>query len=114
MAVYKVFHGTREGTEYSGATSAGLGEWFGTDNLEYAKRYGKVHVYEIVLANPYHMNVSEFRSYDRGIEANFKRSQRYREELERKGYDRIIVTHHDGVKEYILFNKKMIRKLWFT
>ena len=112
MPVYKVYHGSIEGTKYSGAASSGLGDWFGTDNKEYARRYGKARRYRIILINPYHMDVTEFRSFDRGIFASFKKSKMYREELERRGYDGIIVTHHDGVKEYILFNKRMARRIW--
>lgn len=111
MTVYKVFHGSRESIDHSGAASGGLGDWFGTDDQEYVARYGKVKMYKITLRNPYYMNVKEFRSYDRGLTASFEKSKKFREELEKNGYDGIIVTHHDGVKEYILFDKSNVRRI---
>lgn len=109
MAVLKVFHGSREGTGHSGASSGGLGDWFGTDNKEYAQRYGKVGCYRIELNNPYLMDVGEFRSYDRDFSKGFKSARNYRNELENKGHDGIIVTQRGGVHEYILFDKNVAR-----
>lgn len=117
MTQYIVFHGAREGAisssaknDFSGAASAGLGDWFGTDNEEYASRYGKVTIYKIVINNPYFMSFIEFRFYDRGSSASFANSQSFKETLIKQGYDGIIVTHLDGVKEYILFDKKSAQK----
>lgn len=107
--VYEVYHGNRERTEYSGVASSGLGEWFGTDNQEYAQLYGEVRRYRIELRNPYYMDFKEFRSFDRGCFASLEKSRKYREELEKRGFDGVIVTHHDSVKEYILFDKRMAR-----
>lgn len=114
MTNYKVFHGSREGATYSGAASAGLGDWFGTDNMEYAQQYGKVQRYRIRLFNPYRMDFKEFRSFDRGLLASVKKSREFREELQKRGHDSIIVTHLDGVKEYILFDKRAASKIWFN
>ncbi len=111
MAVLRIFHGSREGTDYSGAASSGLGEWFGTDYEPYAKSYGEVSMYEIELRNPYMMAFKEFREYDRGFEASFKRSRAYMMALMKKGHDGIIVSHNDGVKEYILFDKSRAKRI---
>ena len=113
-----VFHGSRTGPilpqardVYSGAPSAGLGEWFGTDSKEYAQQYGSVERCQIILHKPYYMDAAEFRVYDRHICANYKRSRIFREELQSKGFDGIVVTHLDGVKEFILFYRSSAQKI---
>jgi len=104
---YIAYHGTKEG--FSGAASAGLGEWFGTNNETYAQQYGNVELFRIELNNPYHMDVAEFRSYDR-FGARFDDAVKYREALKAKGHDGIIVNQRGGVIEYILFNKSKANK----
>jgi hypothetical protein len=93
------------GNENSGSPSAGLGVWFATDNPEYAKDYGDVEQYQISINNPYYMPLKEFLSFDRGFNAKFNKSVQRRQELQQQGYDSIIVTHRDGSKEFILFDK---------
>ena len=100
--VFSVYHGTREVEGYSGASSAGLGAWFGTDNYDYAASYGRVSRYDVKLNNPYEMSRTEFLRYDR--REPFESSRQRRAELEAAGHDGIIVTHDDGVREFILFN----------
>ena len=49
MTSYLAYHGIGKETNYSGAASAGLGDWFGTNNEGYAKQYGKVQLFRIEL-----------------------------------------------------------------
>jgi hypothetical protein len=104
-----VWHGS--GGSFSGAASSFLGEWFGTDNPEYAKQYGQPQSVEIKMSNPYLMPLDEFYYYDRArgksIGAGQRESREKQEQLKQMGYDGIIVSHRDGTKEYILFNKNL-------
>ncbi len=111
MTRYRVFHGTREKGGVSGATSAGLGEWFGTDNEGYAKDHGHVDKYDIELKKPVKFDSARFRSFDRDPHDGFQRAVNFRKAAEQEGFDGIIVTHLDGVKEYILFNKTKAKKV---
>lgn len=99
-----VWHGSRPDGTYSGSPSAGLGKWFGTSSEEYASNYGTVEQYSISLQNPYEMPLSEFLEYDRGPKASIQTSLAKQKELQSLGHDSIVVTHLDGVKEYMLFD----------
>lgn len=108
---FDVWHSpkTSSSPTYSGAASAGLGDVFATDNKDYAAQYGTPGKYTATMQNPYQMNSGEFRSFDRGHDASVQKSAKFRKELESKGHDGIIVTHADGVKEHILFNRDSLQ-----
>jgi hypothetical protein len=108
---FDVWHSpkTSSSPTYSGAASAGLGDVFATDNKDYAAQYGTPGKYTATMQNPYQMNSGEFRSFDRGHDASVQKSAKFRKELESKGHDGIVVTHADGVKEHILFNKDSLQ-----
>lgn len=93
------------GQTRSGAASAGLGDAFSTDSHEYAAQYGKPVRYSFNMNNPYAMPQSEWRDLDRGPHASFENSRKFRQKLESQGHDGIIVTHRDGTKEYITFDR---------
>lgn len=103
-----VYHGERgqaSGGGFSGSASGSLGQWFGTNNPEYAKHYGEVGTYRINLNNPYKMPIDEFREFDRGLDASHQKSKIRSEELMKQGYDSIIIQHPDKTIEYILFDR---------
>lgn len=113
-ATFVAWHGVRDRTaagssgtpgRFSGAASAGLGDFFATDNTDYASRYGTPTEFNITINKPYHMPIAEFLHYDRGPGMAFRHSLARRKELEQIGHDGIIVVHPDGVKEFILFDK---------
>jgi hypothetical protein len=109
---FDVWHSPKTSPDqgYSGAASAGLGDAFATDNHDYAAQYGTPEKHTATMKNPYQMNAAEFRSFDRGPDASFAKSKAKRDELQGKGHDGIIVTHADGAKEHILFDKNNLKK----
>ncbi len=109
-----VWHGSRaEPGKFSGASSAHLGDWFASDNPEYAKDYGTPSQYELSLRNPYQMPVDEFRKFDRGgsDSERVKAAKERRQELQGQGYDGIVVRHPDGTNEYIAFDKSQAKPI---
>lgn len=113
-SVLTVYHGERGQTNgssvgLSGSPGGPLGQWYGTDNPEYAKDYGEVQQYQITLNRPYEMPQIEFYRLDRGPGANARATIARREELKQQGYDSIIMKHRDGTLEYILFDKNQAK-----
>lgn len=110
--VFDVWHSPKSSSSqgYSGAASAGLGDVFATDSHEYASQYGTPEKHTAKMQNPYQMSAAEFRSFDRGPDASFEKSKARRQELESAGHDGILVSHADGTKEYILFNRDNLTK----
>jgi hypothetical protein len=109
-----IIHGqSRTGdNQFSGSPSSGLGDFFATNNPDYAKDYGNPEQYQINLNKPYNMSIEEFLKFDRGYGASFKKSVSRREELKQQGYDGVIVKHRDNFTiEYILFNKNQAKKI---
>jgi hypothetical protein len=109
---FDVWHSPKTSSDqgYSGAASAGLGDAFATNNHDYAAQYGTPEKHTATMKNPYQMDAAEFRSFDRGPDASFEKSKEKRNELQGKGHDGIIVTHADGTKEHILFDKNNLKK----
>jgi hypothetical protein len=110
--VFDVWHSPKSSSSqgYSGAASAGLGDVFATDNHDYASQYGTPEKHTARMQNPYQMSAAEFRSFDRGPDASFEKSKARRQELESAGHDGILVSHADGTKEHILFNRDNLTK----
>lgn len=107
---FDVWHSPKTGSSKpSGAATAGLGDVFATDNKEYAAQYGTPGEYTATMQNPYQMSSAEFRSLDRGFDASFQKSAQFRKQLESKGHDGIVVSHADGTKEHVLFNKDNLK-----